>query len=129
MFPECRLMCTELNALNRIAVDEQCVIIIVRGVLIGLIITTDCVQFPMVDGIALDSFCHGLNDVLDSVMLLMIPIKGFLKSLLIAPLRRMDVIRQCIIQISNWYKNHYTRCISTSNISKFPPLNDFIGRL
>jgi hypothetical protein len=46
MFSECKLVQEELNALNRIAVKEICVIIVAKVVLIGQTILTQIAQFP-----------------------------------------------------------------------------------
>jgi len=50
MFPEHRLLHEELNAFNRIAVEETCVIIVAKVVWIGQTIITHFAGFPRVDG-------------------------------------------------------------------------------
>jgi len=49
MFSECRLLHEELNAFNRIAVKEMCVIMLAKVVWIGQMIVTHLAQFPTVD--------------------------------------------------------------------------------
>jgi len=50
MFPECRLSNKELNAFNRIAVQERCVINLAKVVWIGQMIVTHSAGYPRVDG-------------------------------------------------------------------------------
>ena len=49
MFPECRLLDEKLNAVNRIAVEETCLIIVVMVVCIGQTIVSQDPSFPRVD--------------------------------------------------------------------------------
>jgi hypothetical protein len=45
MFPECRLLHEELNAFNRMAVNEMCVIIVTKVIWIGQTIVTHIARF------------------------------------------------------------------------------------
>jgi len=49
MFPQCRLLREELNALKRIAVEEMCVIVVAKVLMIGYTIVTHFAWFPRVD--------------------------------------------------------------------------------
>jgi len=49
MFPEHRLSHEELNALNRIALKETCVIIVTKVVWISQMIVTHIAELPRVD--------------------------------------------------------------------------------
>jgi len=56
MFPECRVAHDELNAFNRIAVKETCVIIVAKVVWNGQTIVTHFARFERVDAHCLGLF-------------------------------------------------------------------------
>jgi len=46
MFPECRLLCEKLNAVNKIVVKRMCIIIVAKVVWIGQMFVTHFAGFP-----------------------------------------------------------------------------------
>ena len=61
MFPECRLLDEELNAFNKIAVEEVCVIIVTKVVWIGQMIVTHFARFRRVDAHCVRHFVEGFE--------------------------------------------------------------------
>jgi len=128
MFPERRLLHKELNAFNRLAVKEMCVIIVAKVVGIGQKIVTHFADFQESIPIAEDISFNHLNTVRYEMKLLTVAIIGFLNSSLIAALVKFCLTHQCVNRYSLSQVNSDRTSFSSSNRLKYLLLIGFPAR-